>query len=293
MPDQVTVLELATNLPCRGNLKYVNWRSTQHGERLKLVVDVAPGQEQYPAGRCEAWASIDFEAPMIKWGLIQRSGTNNKGQPDFKVLNSPVVILHMREKKGENGKTVKHLTLGVERNGQVQYFDPSATVAETPAPAPAAPAPKASPNGNGGSQVAEPVDAAKGKARELIMAIADLHFACELLVRERRATVDDQGHRQELSLELPLEQSDAAMVNSLFIELNRSHVQAWPGIHRDIRVILQRRREGKPAAAPPPPPPPAPKPAPKPAPVAAGPGRESFADFPSALEGNEDDDLPF
>lgn len=103
MKDRPRV-DLETNIPLVGVLKYCDHRSTEYGEKLKLTILVEES-EQYRAGESELWVPIALLEGLVSGGAVTTGGTAEK--PEYRVQGRPRIEVLRREvrKEGSTRKT--------------------------------------------------------------------------------------------------------------------------------------------------------------------------------------------
>lgn len=268
-------IELKTNLPLRGTLKYVNWRETQHGGKPKVVLVVANGQEHYSPGEGELWLFGGAERRLAELGAVKETTAPDATKRDFRVQGKPDLRILRTEEKGDDNKLHKVTT--IERLDA--YAPPAAAVASAPTPTDAAPP-------------AEPEDATARRRR---------HFTALLETAELYGSALKLAHYEAQRAGVPMspESLQAGAATILIRAADRVGVQPWRGLFAALEEHLAKT--SAPMAPTPSPAPPA-RPSAAPArPLATAsaarsgsPGSpERFDDFPAPRGEDEDDDLPF
>lgn len=106
-------LDVQTNIPFTAHLKYCDERNTSNGKRLKLVLVVDDGQEDYPAGEKEMWGPVRLIEVLKELAAVDELAPTDKGR-QFKVLGSPHLKIVRKEIAATEEKK-KHSEYRVER----------------------------------------------------------------------------------------------------------------------------------------------------------------------------------
>lgn len=207
-------LDIQTNIPFTGKLKYCDARTTKHGARAKLVMVLDDGQEEYPAGECEVWLPIERVDDLMRLDAVDELAPNDKGR-QFKVTGAPHLKVVRKEVKGDGGKA--HTEYRITR---LDEHTPRATA---PAPAAATSAGSSPRNGNGHAKLDTSTKDGKREAFTRWLAVGEA-YAAACFLADRALTAIVGGNPMTVAEWGDLVQRGAA---TILVE-NRGHAPGFP-----------------------------------------------------------------